>query len=102
MQHSGALVLEWPVILGCDASGVVIECGSEVTKFKIGDHAYGCTRVGQNQYSTFQETFLMDEELAFKRSSNISTLAACTIGVGLDVCRVGWPGWTDAHMLTTL
>jgi NADPH:quinone reductase-like Zn-dependent oxidoreductase len=84
-MHGGILVTGWPAILGCDASGVVLECGDGVSKFKRGDYVFGCTRVGQNEYSTFQETFLMDEDIAFKRSSNVTTEQACTIGVALDV-----------------
>ena len=88
MQHTGVIVTAWPAILGCDASGVVLEACEGVTKLKPGDHVFGCTRVGQNSYSTFQETFLMDEDLAIKRPGNVSTEAACTIGVALYVgCR---------------
>lgn len=87
MHHTGFLATAWPAVFGCDASGVVLECGSGVTKFKPGDHAFGCTFVGQNAYSTFQETFLMDEDLAFKRGGSLTTESAATIGVGL---LVGW------------
>ena len=51
-------------------------------KFKIGDGIFGCTRLGVKGYGTFQEYFLMDEKLAFKRSENVSVEEAATIGVG--------------------
>ena len=54
-MQGGLLVESWPIVLGCDASGVVVEAGEEVTKFKVGDGAFGCTRLGFPGYMTFQE-----------------------------------------------
>jgi len=87
MQNTGMLVTAWPAVLGCEASGVVLEAGSDITRFRPGDHVYGCTRLGINAYTTFQETFLMDEELTFKLGPGLTTEAACTIAVALDVRR---------------
>lgn len=86
MQKYGTLVEAWPVILGCEASGVVLEVGSEVTRFKVGDGIFGCSRLGTNEYTTFQETFLMDEALSYKRPPGMSAEEASTVGVALDVC----------------
>jgi len=55
MQGTGMLVLSWPIVLGCDASGVVTEIGEGVSKFKVGDKVFGCTRLGHAGYGTFQE-----------------------------------------------
>jgi hypothetical protein len=55
MQGTGMLVLEWPIVLGCDASGIVVELGEGVSKFKVGDKIFGCTRLGHAGYGTFQE-----------------------------------------------
>ena len=55
MQGTGMLVLSWPIVLGCDASGIVTELGEGVSKFKVGDKVFGCTRLGQTGYGTFQE-----------------------------------------------
>lgn len=61
---SGILVSSFPIVLGCDASGVVVEVGSsseeeeEATRsssFKVGDRVCGCTRLGEPGYGTFQE-----------------------------------------------
>jgi len=87
MQGSGIMITAWPIVLGCDASGTVVEIGEGVTKFKKGDGAFGCTRLGVVGHSTFQEYFLMDEERAFKRPANITVEQAATIGVGaLTAC----------------
>lgn len=55
MQSTGLLVTSWPIVLGCDASGEVVEIGEGVNKFKVGDHIFGCTRLGIEGYATFQE-----------------------------------------------
>jgi len=49
------LVDSWPIVIGCDGSGTVEEVGEGVTKFKIGDAAFGCTRLGAPGHGTFQE-----------------------------------------------
>lgn len=53
---SGALVSSFPMVLGCDASGIVVEVGMEAEPFfKVGDRVCGCTRLGETGYGTFQE-----------------------------------------------
>ncbi|PMD60399.1 GroES-like protein [Hyaloscypha bicolor E] len=89
MQGTGMLVLSWPIVLGCDASGVVAEVGEGVSKFKIGDKVFGCTRLGHAGYGTFQEFFLMDENLAFKNEGNLSLEEAATVGVGVLTACLG-------------
>ncbi len=55
MQSTGLLVTAWPIVLGCDASGEVVEVGNGVSRIKIGDYVFGCTRLGVPGHSTFQE-----------------------------------------------
>ncbi|APA05816.1 hypothetical protein SS1G_01812 [Sclerotinia sclerotiorum 1980 UF-70] len=83
MRTTGLLIPSYPMVLGCDASGVVVETGSEVSKFRVGDAVFGCTRPGVVGCGTFQEFHLMDEKLAFKRPENVSLEEAATIGAGL-------------------
>ncbi|OBT98834.1 hypothetical protein VE01_03434 [Pseudogymnoascus verrucosus] len=89
MQGTGQLVTAWPIVLGCDASGTVVEVGEGVTKFKIGDAVFGCTTLGTPGHSTFQEYFLMDEDLTFKKPGGVTTEQAATIGVGLLTAALG-------------
>lgn len=52
----GMLVSSFPIVLGCDSSGVVVEVGKEAeSQFKVGDRVCGCTRLGEPGYGTFQE-----------------------------------------------
>lgn len=55
MQSTGMMITQFPIVLGCDASGVVIEVGEDVTKFKKGDGIFGCTVLGVPGHATFQE-----------------------------------------------
>ena len=56
MSSSGLLVQDWPLVLGVDAGGVVVEVGEKAkAKFKVGDEVCGCTRLGTKGYSTAQE-----------------------------------------------
>jgi NADPH:quinone reductase-like Zn-dependent oxidoreductase len=93
MQQTGLLVTSFPIVLGCDASGVIVGRGSDLKKFSNGDdeeRVFGCTRLGQPGYGTFQEYFLMDEHLAFRSPANWKDKAVemgATIGVGLLVSR---------------
>lgn len=53
---SGALVSSFPIVLGCDASGTVVEVGKDAeSMFKAGDRVCGCTRLGEVGYGTLQE-----------------------------------------------
>lgn len=52
----GLLVSSFPIVLGCDSSGVIVEVGKEAESlFKVGDRVCGCTRLGEPGYGTFQE-----------------------------------------------
>ena len=43
------------MVIGCDASGTIVEVGPGVTKFKVGDAVFGCTRLGKTGHGTFQD-----------------------------------------------
>jgi len=55
MQGSGMMITEFPIVLGADASGAVVEVGEGVTKFKEGDAIFGCTVLGVPGFAPFQE-----------------------------------------------
>ncbi len=84
-MQAGVLVTEWPAILGSDGYAVVLEVGEGSERLKKGDYIFGCMLVGQNQFSPFQDTYLVKEDLVFKNDAGASAEETCTIGVGLLV-----------------
>lgn len=56
MAESGLMVEGWPLVLGCDASGVVVKTGKDASStFKVGDEVCGVPRLGLPGYGTCQE-----------------------------------------------
>lgn len=81
------LVKEWPVVIGVDASGIIVEAGKEAQEkynMRPGTYVCGCTRIGMKGYAAGQEYFLMDAQVAMPKPSNITTLQAATLGVGIE------------------
>ena len=64
--YEGKSPWEFPVILGHEASGVVVECGPGVTQFKPGDHVipFLIPHCGKCQYCTSNKTNLCKEAFA--------------------------------------
>ncbi|KAN0117172.1 putative zinc-binding oxidoreductase ToxD [Hyaloscypha variabilis] len=74
-------------LLGCDAAGIVVEVGSEVTKdFKVGDRIAGLAHGGNDlepQDGTFAEYILLKGDIAMHIPPNISFEEAATLPCGL-------------------
>ena len=67
--------LKLPCTMGYDVSGVVIEKGTGVQGFEIGDEVY--SRVPQDQMGTVSEFVAVNSEAIAKKASNISFEEAC-------------------------
>ncbi|KAF2476924.1 GroES-like protein [Lindgomyces ingoldianus] len=94
MADFGILVVDWPLVPGCDAGGVVIKAGKDAVnplgvQFKEGDEVCGCTRLGSKGYSPWQEYFLMDAAVTIPKPSNIDLAQASTTGVGVLTAFLG-------------
>ena len=68
---------KFPWILGCDVSGIIVEVGSKVTRFKKGQEVWGCTS-GVNQGTYAEYTALYQNEISLK-PKNINFLEASAI-----------------------
>ncbi len=62
--------LSFPSTIGFDVSGVIVEKGTEVTNFKLGDEVYA--RVPQKQMGTVAEYVAVESAVVSKKPDNIS------------------------------
>lgn len=67
----------WPITPGFDFSGIVAECGKDVTDIEIGARVFGVTRF--NGYSTHvsvsrDQLFLIPEHVSFSQAAGFPTI----------------------------
>jgi NADPH:quinone reductase-like Zn-dependent oxidoreductase len=67
---------KFPLILGFDVAGEVVEVGSKVTRFQVGDAIYGSTSFPGGAYA---ELAAIPENLATHKPTNLSYQEAATI-----------------------
>lgn len=72
MRDNDAFIEEYPAVLGSDAAGVVVDIGSGVTGFKVGDRVFFQGIIGNYDSSTFQKYCKMPAELVSKTPESIS------------------------------
>lgn len=92
MASWGILVQQWPLVIGVDASGIIVESSSEASsKYNLtpGKYVCGCTRLGFTEYSTGQEYYLMDAAVTIPKPDNIDLKQAATLGVGIETAALG-------------
>ncbi len=76
--HQRALIhYQLPWILGLDVSGRVIEVGSEVTRFRVGDEVYGSPT--HRRPGTYAEQIVVDERAVALKPRGISHVEAASI-----------------------
>ncbi|MBM97539.1 MAG: quinone oxidoreductase [Planctomycetaceae bacterium] len=70
-----------PFIIGCDLAGEVVECGSEVTRFKKGDRVWGSNQGLLGRQGTFAEYCAIDEDWLYPTPDRATdeTAAACAL-----------------------
>lgn len=73
--------LRFPVIWGCDCSGVVAEVGSAVTLFKPGDEVYGFKhgRVAKTFRGTYCEYAVLPENTLARKPANLTHVQAAAV-----------------------
>ena len=73
----GLIPLSFPSTLSYDVSGIIVEKGSEVTNFEVGDLVY--SRVPQEQMGTLAEFVSVTSEAVSKKPGNISFEEAASL-----------------------
>ena len=81
------LPYKFPLILGHDVAGIVVEVGSKVKKFKVGDLIF--SRLPDFQIGAFAEYVAINENFVATKPKNISMEEAASVPlVGLTVWQV--------------
>jgi len=83
MAEYGIMIPSFPCVLGCDIAGEVVEKGSNVHNFQVGDIVFGLPGPGQGCYSEYA---LMTPELAVKVPHNITPEQAASFPVAVYTC----------------
>lgn len=86
--------LKWPFILGYDTAGEVVEIGSQVTRFRVGDRVLGEAvgtdeKVNTSSQSAFQFYTVLLEDMSCRIPENVSYEAASVIPLGASTAACG-------------
>ncbi|HET9181405.1 MAG TPA: NADP-dependent oxidoreductase [Candidatus Angelobacter sp.] len=78
---SGLWTLRFPVIWGCDISGVVEQVGGSVTLFRPGDEVYGFKhgKVGETYRGTYAEFAVLPENTLARKPARLSHEEAAAV-----------------------
>lgn len=97
--HGTALAFPWlkyPLVLGSDVAGTVVEVGNAVQNFAIGDRVLGqCVGTdkahveNQNDEAGFREYSVLQASVTSKIPDNLSFEQACVIPLGLSTAAAG-------------
>jgi NADPH:quinone reductase-like Zn-dependent oxidoreductase len=94
-QQRGAIRLSLPWIQGLDVSGEVLEVGSAVTRFKVGDLVYGCPD-HRRPGSYAEQVVVEDKNLAIAPTSIPLATAAALPLAGLTAWQCLLPKLAEA------
>jgi threonine dehydrogenase-like Zn-dependent dehydrogenase len=90
---TGMFVSSWPVVMGFDCSGEIVEVGNKVQSFKVGDRV-ACAMPGVfgslgNKSGAFQEYAVDKADRAYKLPASWSFSDACIFPLGMATAAIG-------------
>ncbi len=87
-----AIAPEAPIVLGCDMSGVVEECGGGVTEFSAGEEVYGCPGGVKGFPGALAEYMVADVRLVAPKPVSLTFEEAAALPL---VSITAWEGLLD-------
>jgi NADPH:quinone reductase len=81
-----------PVVLGCDGAGTVVETGSDVSRFKLGDKVWFCHGGLGREQGNYAEYNVLDERWAALMPDSLSFAEAAALPL---VLITAWGGLYD-------
>lgn len=95
IQDSGMFIKNWPIVLGCDVAGEIVEVGSDVKHLKKGDRVMGhCNSLvtQQSKNGGFQLYSATPAAITAKIPDSISFSEASVVPLALDTAAAGLYG----------
>ncbi|TVY78511.1 Dehydrogenase orsE [Lachnellula suecica] len=86
LQKLGIMIDVYPAILGCDVAGTVVEIGSDINDFKLGDRVIGSAKPlpgGVYKYSGFQEYVVLKMPFVAKIPDSVAFTDAVVLPLGI-------------------
>lgn len=83
---------ELPAVLGTELSGEIVEVGSKVSQFKVGDEVYGLTGGVRGIQGTLAEYAAVDADLLALKPKNLTMKEAAALPL---VFLTAWEGLVD-------
>lgn len=71
------LPFSFPIIIGLDASGIIVEAGTNITRFKPGDKVY--TKVANVGKGSYAEYVIVKEDHIARMPENLSFVQAASV-----------------------
>ena len=81
--------LQYPLTIGCDVAGTVVEVGEGVTKVKIGDRVLGLNASFQSRSGSFQNYCALPANLICSIPDDLSFVDASVLPLGVSTAASG-------------
>lgn len=78
-----------PFIIGCDVAGTVIDVGSEVRQFKVGDRVWGSNQGLLGRQGTFAELCAIDSQWLYPTPQGVSDADAAAVALVAITSHLG-------------
>ncbi|KAK9350916.1 GroES-like protein [Lipomyces doorenjongii] len=97
LQYQGAMIashLKYPMVLGVDVAGTVVEVGPDVTRFKVGDRVAGSAVSAAKESNNaaegaFQLYTVMRQHMVAPIPDHVTDEQAAVLGLGIGTAAYG-------------